>query len=209
MILKILYYASSFSALPGLLVFLKWSEAKTNNVFKWVGLLLLGSFLSDLLGIINRWTIQMNDHFKHNFYIFYFLLIVLNLFQTHHSGTFLRYWKYILLGLIIGPIFLLGFRTFHEEISLISNIIVLTLSINFFIGVLNKEDDIKLTDNPLFWIICVVLFNSAGGLFVNLMITQIITSQNMALWTINQAINILTNLSLATITWLYFTRMNN
>lgn len=202
----LLAYVSWFSVLIPLSFSLL--KLRLEREMYWLRILLIVSFLCDLLGYFLAMSGHRNLWLANFFFLFQFctILLIFSIVSTKQS----RYYFYFL-GTIVPMFFLLNFvsgdsKTYLDTYSTaLSSLAIMFMSIRFFIQILRSLPTQEIHKYPVIWIVIAVFFYYSGTLLVFVSYNYFVElgpSLNMSFWSFSHNfLNITKNLLFAVALW--------
>lgn len=200
---------SFLSILPALLLFLR--KPSIRKEVRLLALLLLISFLSDLICFILIRTPYHNTHPVTNvFFIIHFFLLY-RLYSSTPPGV-PKPFSYLFYGLLAFYIynffFLQKMTTFNSYSVTTASVFLIFLTLNYFYWLIIKLPAPFIHRVPMVWINIGILIYSAGNLFV-FMLNNFFAESVTIIWSIHNVLNIFKNAIYFTAIWQDQRRINS
>ena len=205
--MSILLYLSCFAWLPPLIVIAAVKRKCQVNYFVELKLLIIIAAICDISSLVLAGEGMNNMPIVHLFTFAEFVLIALiyrKNFKKKSKDYLGAFLLIVAVYLLVNPIYPSNLFEFNSWARMIESLVLIILSMLWFIKIFQEMKIVKLSEHPMFYINSVVLLYIEGNFFI-FTYYNLVVNQNQELmsniWNIHSVLNIVFNILLAIAIW--------
>lgn len=172
------------------------------NLYKWLFLFLIISFVSDITSYILANVGLPNLYIINSYYLISGILIILYFKSTNRFSKHFHFITIVLFSLVYISSFILfdGLHSFNSIGTSLEAVLMILLSLYVFYNIYTKEEEMYLEKTPEFWFTSAILIYNSLALFSFLLSSDILSQTPDRFynsWILHNSANILKNILFA------------